>query len=117
MIDLAIKQALRSKCRHRVGAVLTAGSRVLAASPNLRRNNPAVTFTHATFHAEIATLRRTSRTVGTRIYVARVDANGLPQMAKPCLRCEETLTNAGIVRASYTVNPYSVDVIKFNQRD
>ncbi|MGW1729268.1 deaminase [Streptomyces sp. NPDC002306] len=117
MIDLALRQALRSECRHRVGAVLTIGSRVLAASPNRRRNNPAVTFTHATFHAEEATLRRAPRTNGGHLFVARVDASGLPRMAKPCLRCQYAILQAGITRVIYTVDPHDVqniDLVRIN---
>ncbi|MFE3863696.1 hypothetical protein ACFXPT_25090 [Streptomyces goshikiensis] len=108
MIDLALKQALRSQCRHRVGAVLTAGRRVVAASPNLRRNDPAITFRHATFHAEEAVLRRAARTVRSTAYVARVDANGAPRLAKPCPRCQIALLAAGISRVHYTIDSNTV---------
>ncbi|MGW6260533.1 deaminase [Streptomyces sp. NPDC055085] len=111
MIDLALRQALLSHCRHRVGAVLTFGSRVFAASPNRRRNSPSVTFTHATFHAEEATLRRASRTLGGHLYVARVDAAGLPRLARPCPRCQRAIIMAGVTRVFYTVAPYSVESI------
>ncbi|MGW3134945.1 deaminase [Streptomyces sp. NPDC001139] len=104
-IELALKQAMRSSCRQRVGAVLTRGSRIIAASPNRRRNNPAVTFIHATFHAEEAVLRRASRADGTTIYVARVDSTGAPKIAKPCLRCQRALIQAGVTRAHYTIEP------------
>ena len=111
MIRLALRQAQRSQCRYRVGAILAVGNRVLAASPNLRRNNPAVTFTAATFHAEEAVLRRTSRTVGATLYVARVDATDLPRLAKPCLRCQQALKDSGITRVHYTVDAETVDVM------
>lgn len=111
IIDLALKQALRSQCRHRVGAVLTVGNRVLAASPNRRRNNPVVTFTHATFHAEEAVLRRARRTAGATLYVARVDAAGLPRLARPCPRCQLALIAAGVSRVRYTVDPYIVETV------
>ncbi|MFD9053621.1 deaminase [Streptomyces zaomyceticus] len=103
-IDLAIKQALLSDCRQRVGAVLVAGGRVLAASPNLRRNDPAVDYRHATFHAEEAVLRRAVRAAGAVLYVARVSAAGEPAMAKPCERCELIIIAAGVRRAFYTLN-------------
>ncbi|MEU9663777.1 hypothetical protein [Streptomyces chartreusis] len=111
MIDLAVKQALRSQCRHRVGAVLAVGTRVVVASPNRRRNNPAVTFRHATFHAEEAVLRRAARTAGSTIYVARVDAAGASRLAKPCLRCQKALLAAGIVRVHYTIDPNTVGTL------
>ncbi|MET7458627.1 hypothetical protein ABZT03_43890 [Streptomyces sp. NPDC005574] len=113
MIELALKQALRSQCRHRVGAVLAAGTRVVAASPNRRRNNPTVTFLHATFHAEEAVLRRAVRTAGSTVYVARVNAAGDAQLAKPCPRCQIALIIAGVSRVRYTVNPNVVETINF----
>ncbi|MFD9287570.1 deaminase [Streptomyces sp. NPDC060030] len=104
MIGLALKQALRSTCRQRVGAVLTSGRRVVAASPNRRRNDPSVSFRYATFHAEEAVLRRAVRTSGYTIYVARVDALGNPRLAKPCPRCQTALLRAGVRRVLYTVD-------------
>ncbi|MFE5550287.1 hypothetical protein ACFQ71_42195 [Streptomyces sp. NPDC056534] len=111
MIDLAIRQALRSDCRHRVGAVLVVGRRVMAASPNLRRNDPMIDFRHATFHAEEAVLRRVRRTAGAVIYVARVGADGTTGLARPCPRCQESLAQAGISRAVFTTSPTAVDTM------
>ncbi|MFI8294070.1 hypothetical protein ACIGBL_33535 [Streptomyces sp. NPDC085614] len=111
MIDLALKQALRSQCRHRVGAVLLAGRRVIAASPNRRRNDPAVSFLHATFHAEEVVLRRAGRTTGSAVYVARVDAVGAARLAKPCPRCQVALIAAGVSRAYYTVDPHTIGTL------
>ncbi|MFE5947483.1 hypothetical protein [Streptomyces sp. NPDC056480] len=114
MIDLAIRQALRSECRHRVGAVLVVGRRVIAASPNRRRNDPMIDFRHATFHAEEAVLRRVHRAAGAIIYVARVAADGTSVIARPCARCQVELARAGIVRAYYTASPTAVDVMGFS---
>ncbi|MET8509919.1 hypothetical protein ABZV60_35835 [Streptomyces sp. NPDC004787] len=105
LIQMAIRQAQRSNCRHKVGAVIAVGNRVLAASPNLRRNSPRVDFRHATFHAEEAALRRARRTAGATAYVARVNSNGLPLLAEPCPRCHYALWTAGVVRAYFTTNP------------
>ncbi|MET7391147.1 hypothetical protein ACFYPT_38930 [Streptomyces sp. NPDC005529] len=111
-MDLAVRQALRSTCRYRVGAVLVAGNRVLAAGPNLRRNNPVVDLRHATFHAEEAVLRRVRVvTPGTEIFVARVNRAGLPLMARPCPRCQEALAAAGVTRAHYTTVHRTVDTM------
>ncbi|MFF3062801.1 deaminase [Streptomyces sp. NPDC057909] len=109
LIDLAVRQALRSRCRYRVGAVLVAGNRVLAWSPNLRRNDPMIDFRHATFHAEEAVLRRAHNTSGAVIYIARVNRAGIPLMARPCPRCQQALATAGIIRAHYTTGPTTTD--------
>ncbi|MGW3852682.1 hypothetical protein [Streptomyces fagopyri] len=103
-MDLAVRQALRSTCRYRVGAVLAVGNRILAAGTNLRRNNPRVDLRHATFHAEEVVLRKVrTMTSGAEIFVARVNREGLPMMAQPCPRCQEALARAEIRRAQYTV--------------
>ena len=103
-IELAVRQARRSSCRYQVGAVLAAGSRVLAVGQNVRRNSPVVDFKHATFHAEETVLRRTRRAVGAVIYVARINAAGAPALAAPCPRCQEALRAAGVVKAIYTAD-------------
>ncbi|MEV6333023.1 deaminase [Streptomyces sp. NPDC051909] len=102
---MAIRQATRSQCRHRVGAVVAAGARVLAGSPNRRRNDPTIDFRHATFHAEEAALRRAGRTEGAVVYVARVNRAGVPMLARPCPRCQLALAAAGITRVYYTTGP------------
>ncbi|MFC5200995.1 hypothetical protein [Streptomyces kaempferi] len=108
-MDLAVRQALRSTCRYRVGAVLAVGNRILAAGPNLRRNNPMIDLRHATFHAEEVVLRKVrTMTPGAEIFVARVNREGLPMMAQPCPRCQEALARAGIRRAHYTVTHRTV---------
>ncbi|MFD3537565.1 hypothetical protein [Streptomyces sp. NPDC058664] len=111
LIELAVRQALRSDCRFRVGAVLTVGKRVLAAAPNTRRNSPLVDFRHATFHAEEAVLRRAPRTIGAVLYVARVGAGGTPMLARPCPRCQDALASAGIARVHYTTELATVDTM------
>ncbi|WP_157596671.1 cytidine/deoxycytidylate deaminase family protein [Streptacidiphilus rugosus] len=102
-IDLAIRQALRSECRFRVGAVVASRGRVFAAAPNKRRNSPTIDFRHSTFHAEEAALRRVADASGREIYVARVGASGTPMLARPCPRCLKLLASAGIARAYYTI--------------
>ncbi|MEW1914328.1 hypothetical protein AB0442_39000 [Kitasatospora sp. NPDC085895] len=115
-MDLAVWQALRSTCRYRVGAVLVAGSRVLALSPNLRRNNPMVDVRHATFHTEEAVLRRVrAPAAGAQVYVARVGRSGVPLLARPCPRCRRALARAGVVRAHYTSGPATVDTMKIRE--
>ncbi|MGW8953952.1 hypothetical protein [Streptomyces sp. NPDC055709] len=101
-LDLAIKQAIRSRCRYRVGAVLARGSRVLTHSSNRYRNAPGTDFHHATFHAEEVLLRRTRSARGAVVYVARVSPDGAPALARPCPRCQRALAADGVTRALYT---------------
>lgn len=104
MIGIAERQALRSQCRYKVGAVLVSGSRVLAASPNLYRNSPLIDFRHATFHAEEAVLRRVAKASGAVAYVARIDSYGAARIARPCERCQVALAAAGVRRVFFTDN-------------
>lgn len=101
-LALALKQAARSQCKYRVGAVLAKGSRVLGQAANRQRNSPCVDFRNATFHAEEALLRRVSAPHGAVIYVARIDSQGLPALARPCARCQRVLSLHGITLAQYT---------------
>ena len=93
-----------SRCPHRVGAVIVTGNRILAFSPNLRRNDPTTDFHHATFHAEEAALRRLRNPTATEIWIARVTRTDQPALARPCPRCQNALTTAGITQAHYTTN-------------
>jgi tRNA(Arg) A34 adenosine deaminase TadA len=102
LICLAIRQAQRSRCRIRVGAILVSGSRVLAAASNIHRNSPVIDFQHATFHAEEAVLRKVNQPAGAVVYVARINALGEPRLARPCPRCQAALAAAGVRFAYYT---------------
>ncbi|MFH9016669.1 hypothetical protein ACH4C6_36045 [Streptomyces sp. NPDC017943] len=109
-MDLAIRQALLSTCRIRVGAVLVAGSRVLAVGTNLRRNCPSIDFRHATFHAEETVLRKVRNAPrNSSVFVARVNRAGSPLLARPCPRCQMALAAAGVSRAYYTTNEQTVE--------
>ncbi|MFB7057424.1 hypothetical protein ACFCXT_30445 [Streptomyces vinaceus] len=110
LIELAKRRAASSRCRHKMGAVIASGSRVLSAQANARRNSPAIDFKNASFHAEEAALRRVRNPVGATVFVARVDASGVAMMARPCARCTRRLTEAGVVGAYYTV---SANVIEY----
>lgn len=103
LINLAIRQAARSQCRYKVGAVLAAGSRVIVAACNKQRNSPLIDHRNSTFHAEEAALRRVRASAVTTVYVARVNASGVPMLARPCPNCVTKLARAGISKAYYTV--------------
>ncbi|WP_371674245.1 hypothetical protein [Streptomyces sp. NBC_00289] len=113
LINHAIKQALRSDCRHKLGAVVASGGRVLSSAPNRRRNSPSIDFRNATFHAEEAALRRLRDAANATVYVARVDNRGVTRLARPCLRCQVMLLQAGVRRAYFTVSPTEIDLLDF----
>lgn len=109
LIEVAIRQAIRSQCQHRVGAVLVAGNRVVVSTPNKRRNSPFIDHQNCTFHAEEAALRRARGAPATAIFVARVNAACVPMFARPCPRCVQKLSLAGIGKAYYTSGPATVE--------
>ncbi|MDN3026010.1 deaminase [Streptomyces sp. S.PB5] len=112
LIRLAIRQAIQSQCRHRVGAVLAAGSRVVVASPNKYRNSPLIDHENSTFHAEDAALRRARGAPVSMVFVARVNAACVPMLARPCAGCVGKLAQAGVLRAYYTAGPTAVEVLE-----
>ncbi|MEU0375310.1 hypothetical protein ABZ070_35230 [Streptomyces sp. NPDC006283] len=101
-LNLALKQAARSRCRYRVGAVLVKGGRILGHACNRYRNCAKIDFKHATFHAEEAVLRRRNTPHGAIIYVARLSRAGTPMLALPCPRCQDALAAHGVAEARYT---------------
>ncbi|MFE9500827.1 hypothetical protein [Streptomyces collinus] len=107
----ALRQARRSNCRFRLGAVLVQGNRILASSPNKRRNSPVIDYRNSTFHAEEAVIRLVRKAPGATLYVARVDAHLQPAMAKPCLRCQIALVDAGVRRVLYTSDASTVKMM------
>jgi tRNA(Arg) A34 adenosine deaminase TadA len=102
-IERAVKVALTSTYKWKLGAVVTNNGRVLGSSPNKFRNPPSVDHNHATTHAEIAALAKCYNITKNGImYVARVDGFGRTRLARPCEMCKISLTLAGIRTIVYT---------------
>jgi deoxycytidylate deaminase len=107
MIRLAEKQAKKSTfMRHRLGAVITKGNRVLSTGYNEIRyskvlGKPTV---HAEEAAVLKLLKRGHQTdlVGSSIYVTRFTKGGNIGCAMPCVRCRSLLRSVGVVRAFYS---------------
>lgn len=106
LVEQAIRVAATSQHKKwKLGVVLTRGSTFLSSAPNKFRNNPWINPLHATEHAEMATIRKSlNGTRGTTIYVARVDKDGIPRLARPCHRCMKQLYLAGVREVVYTTN-------------
>lgn len=106
LLERATGVAMTSTCRWKHGAVVAKGSKVLAWSPNIFRNDSRVDYEGATWHAEEAALRElcrlTGRTYchgqfrGLTIYVSRVNRLGQTRLSRPCKTCLEMLTYQGI---------------------
>jgi len=65
-------------------------------------------------HAEVATLKRTKKTHGATIYVARIMRTGERGLAKPCSRCQTDLIEAGVRQAIWTIdaNSYGTTIFR-----
>lgn len=102
-IARAVKVALTSKYKWKLGAVVTNNGRVLSKAPNKFRNPPIINPNHATTHAEIAALAKCYKiSKGGVVYVARVDGFGRTRLARPCEMCKINLTLAGVKTIVYT---------------
>lgn len=112
MIRLARKAALRSKFKHRLGAVIVKGGRVLSVGTNAIRytkylpNRKYPESVHAEEAAIVRLLqsRRQDDLVGADIYVCRVNRNGQPRLARPCPSCEALIHAVGIRNVYWTTN-------------
>lgn len=107
LVERAIKVASTSEhAKWQLGAVLVRGTKALGSAPNRFRNYPWISHTQATYHAEMAALRRASLNSarGTTIYVARVDKYGVTRLARPCKKCMKNLYEAGVREVVYTTD-------------
>lgn len=117
MIRLANKEAKKSNFyRHRLGAVIVKGNRVLSVGHNDIRYTKE--FRNPTLHAEEAAIlkllkaKRGAELVGSDIYVSRVRPSGLAGLSLPCLRCTNLIRASGISCIHYTTNEGTVETIK-----
>lgn len=113
LFNRAVGVALTSdhpKQKH--GAILFAGTRILAWGVNSVRNDPGIDYENATFHAEVAAARMWFRLSGQSysggsleglgLFVARVNRAGDPMMSKPCEDCGLFLRERGIQTVDWT---------------
>lgn len=112
ILNRAIGVAITSECRWKHGAVLAKGSRILAWSTNILRNDSRLDYEGSTFHAEEGALRELCRATGqtyatanfkgVTAYVARVNRLGEPRLSRPCKGCWKLLVSQGISEVVYT---------------
>lgn len=106
MIHIALKAALLSSHKQRVGAVVHKNGRVLATACNSVRHKKGV-FKKKwinSLHAEQAALLMLSEKAkkGASLSVCRVKANGCLGLAKPCVYCKDLIISSGIKEVFYT---------------
>ena len=110
-IKLALNIAnLSQHPKFRLGAVIVKGSNVLSVGVNKLKthplqNNPHTNNKSLSIHAELCAILKLSgeQLKNSTIYVARILANGISGIAKPCDVCETLLIEAGIKRFVWTI--------------
>ena len=106
------------KLRH--GALLVKGGSVLSSSFNkdnftafgarFRNSDHG----HATVHAELGCILGMPRssTIGSDIYVCRINREGNFRYSKPCAMCHEAMKHVGIKRVYYSTNDGTIEMYK-----
>lgn len=117
MIRIATKQALKSPfLRHRLGAVVVKGGRVLSTGYNEIRYTKELR--NSTLHAEEAAIlnllkrRKLHELNGASIYVSRITPGGRTACSKPCNRCMDLIRSVGIERIHFTTDQEQMETIR-----
>lgn len=106
-LRLAQREALKSVFpRHRVGAVIVKGNRVVSTGYN--KHGYSKITKHSTQHAEEMAIVKLLRQedfnslAGSTIYVTRFTRAGNVGLAKPCSRCMSLIRSVGITHCVYS---------------
>lgn len=116
MFRLADRQSVKSNCKHRLGAVIVKGGRVLSTGYNEIRYSRFIQAT--TVHAEEAAIiklldkKALSQLVSSELYVSRTCPSGNSGLARPCSRCMDLIKSVGIKRVHYTTDNGITESIK-----
>ena len=106
---MALTAARNSTYRHKHGAVIVAGGRVMGVGWSKGKNHPMNVsdehVKHCSVHAEVDSMRGLERLRRASCFVARIDAFGLATLAKPCGACRKRLIALGISRVYWTIDP------------
>ena len=104
---IACREARKSKhAKHKVGAVIVKGDRVLSCGFNSLRfssiiNQPTL---HAEAHAILKLLKehRLNDLAGSSLYVTRFTKGGNTGLSKPCKNCMELIKSVGVRKVYYS---------------
>jgi tRNA(Arg) A34 adenosine deaminase TadA len=101
----AAKLALTSNNRFKMAAIVVKSGRVLGGDINLNKISPFTPPNRFSTHAEIRAMKvaRRSQPSGSTIYVARIDANESPALARPCAWCVEHMQTMNINKVVFTI--------------
>lgn len=111
MIELSLKQAHKSSYKHRLGACITLGRKVLGVGYNkVNRYQSRVKTTSwdGSLHAEIAAVldalrnHPVERLRGATVTVVRIGKSGELRLVMPCRSCYNSLRNLGIKEVRFS---------------
>ena len=116
-IRMAAKVAKQSTFkRHRLGAVVVKGHRILSTGYNEVRYSKLIG--KHTLHAEASAVIKLLKgghqndLVGSTMYVTRFTRGGAVGMAKPCVECHNLIQSVGINRVVYSNEEGGVSTLK-----
>ncbi len=96
--EIAYKEALKSTGRHKHGAVVLAGSRILAKACNNYANEA---------HAEVRALKRVphdAKELVDELIVVRARKSQKYGLSKPCKECQKAIKEANIKVVYYSTD-------------
>ena len=107
-LNRAMELARLSGQKHKHGAVIIKGGRVVSFGFNTQRNLPIddLPSKHYTYHAEHSAIKHAQDTdlKGAKIYVARLSRRNLPALSRPCDGCMARIVASGIKEVIYTTS-------------
>ena len=107
-INIAVQEAKKSLCRHRVGAVIFNKSRFISKGHNydlksVRKLHPRFQKWKGSVHAEVDTIIKARRELKNfSILVVRINNQDEFRLAKPCIHCVAYLQHVGIKKVYYS---------------
>ena len=104
-LELAKKEALKSKYGMRVGAVIVRKGTVVGRGFNqLRHTSKAKTAWPNALDAEVSAILDTPKSclAKSTLYVCRIKKDGTPALAKPCAYCAAMIKYVSIKRVVFT---------------
>lgn len=117
MFRIASKQSSKATgVKHKLGAVIVKGGRVLSTGHNEIRFSKYIRF--STVHAEESAIlkllsrRAQSSLMGADLYVSRTTPGGRSGLARPCSRCMELIKAVGIRQVHYTTDNGNTETVK-----
>jgi len=110
--------AASSTHKHRLGAVLVKGGRVLATGYNRVGHKAAHGDWPDSVHAEVMAISKLLKPKhfhklhGCKLFVTRIRKNGKTALAKPCEPCLSLIKSVGIKEIIYTTDEQAIERIK-----